>query len=153
MSPLPTLEWWPLDRLLIHEEIDGGHVDHLASEIRRLGRFHEPIWVARGSGVILNGHHRFAALKRLDARWVPAWTFDYLDDRSITVGRWGSSEPIEKSEVIRRALARAPFPPKTTRHRLQVTLPAHSVPLSDLLGPGRPKDAELTAEAMPEATR
>jgi hypothetical protein len=107
----------PLDTLLAHEQVDPAKVDELLAELAASGTFADPIWVARGSHVILNGHHRVAALKRLGARRIPAWLLDY-DDPSITVDRWSPGPPIPKAEVVRRARAGQLFPPKTTRHRL-----------------------------------
>lgn len=141
MSSAPTFAWWPVDRVLVHEEIDPAEVETLAAEMRAQGVCREPVWIARGSGILLNGHHRFAALRRLGAVRVPAWVFDYDDDAVISLERWGPGPPVSKSEVVRRARERRPFPPKTTRHVLHVALPDHPVPISEALAatpPGPP---------------
>ncbi len=128
----PEFALVPIERLKGHEEYDPAKVDDLVAELERTGEFVEPIWVARGSFVILNGHHRVEALRRLGARRAAAWVFDY-DDDVVTLERWSPGPPIKKSEVVARARSGELFPPKTTRHRLRVKLPSRRVALSELL--------------------
>jgi len=123
-----------IDELRSHEEIDPETVPALAEEIRRSGVFYNPIWVARGSLVILNGHHRVAALRRLGAVRVPAWVFDYRGP-TLLLHRWAPGPPISKGEVERRGREGRLFPPKTTKHVLTVELPEKLTPLSELLSP------------------
>jgi L-serine kinase (ADP) len=134
MSRRPTFRLVPIERLRPHEQVDPKRVRELWHRILRRGRFRNPIWVARGSWVILNGHHRVEALRKLGARRVPVWLFDYASD-AITLGRWSPGPPISKSEVTRRAIAGRRFPIKTTRHRLAFKLPKRPTPLSKLLPP------------------
>ena len=122
----------PLSSLKGHERIDEASLTDLMVHIRRSRVLSDPIWVARGSSVILNGHHRVEALRRLGAERVAAWVLDY-DSDLIHLERWHSGPPIAKSEVVRRAEEGRPFPPKTTRHRLLLDLPARPTPLSELL--------------------
>ncbi len=133
MSPAPVFALVPVSRLLGHEEHDQAKVDELVEELRRTGEFREPIWVARGLYVILNGHHRVEASRRLGLKYVPAWVFDYHGDE-VELDRWRPGPPIDKAEVLRRASLGRPFPAKTTRHRLKVELPPRSVPLEELAG-------------------
>lgn len=150
----PTFELVPVDGLLLHEEIDGEAVGRLAEEIRRDGIVRDPIWVARGSRVILNGHHRYAALRRLGVARVPAWVFDYEDDEMVRLDRWNPGPPISKAQVVRRARAHRLFPPKTTRHRLGLELPERPTPLSALLGPAGEGDAtEAPVSSGPRPVR
>ena len=131
MNGSPEFRLLPLELLREHEEHDAAKVEELVRELQRTGVFRDPIWVARGTWVILNGHHRVAALRRLGMKRVPAWVFDYHDD-SVELGRWSPGPPIAKQEVVDRASRGAPFPPKTTRHTLTVELPSRSVPLAEL---------------------
>ncbi|MGA8303276.1 MAG: ParB N-terminal domain-containing protein [Thermoplasmata archaeon] len=126
----------PLAALRAHEQVVPSKVRHLETELRRTQVFEDPIWVARGSDVILNGHHRVAALRRLGAVRVPAWVIDYESDL-LRVDRWNPGPPIPKPEVVRRARAGELFPPQTTRHRLSFDLPHHPTPLADLMGGDR----------------
>jgi hypothetical protein len=121
-----------LSELRAHEEIEEASLLDLIDHIRRSQVLSDPIWVARGSSVILNGHHRVEALRRIGADRVPAWIIDY-DSDLVHLERWHPGPPITKSEVVARAREGRLFPPKTTRHRLLMDLPARPTPLSTLL--------------------
>jgi hypothetical protein len=137
--------------LSVHEEVDPAKVAELVEEIRRTGIVEDPIWVAAGTGVILNGHHRFRALEQLGAHRVPAWVFDY-DDPRIRLHRWDDGPPITKDEVIRRARARQPFSPKTTRHLVEIPLRPRPTPLDRLL-PGEGTGRRRAARPAPTRSR
>jgi len=125
----PVFELIPVRRLRIHEATDPVHVAELARAIVEAGVVQEPIWVARGSDVILNGHHRYAALVHLGAERVPAWILEY-EAPEIRLDRWTPGPPITKAEVIERARAGHLFSIQTTRHTLAVELPARPTPLT-----------------------
>jgi len=122
----------PLNELRAHERIDESNIADLVALLRRTQLLSDPIWVSRGTSVILNGHHRVEALRRLGAERVPAWVLDYESDL-VHLERWHPGPPISKGEVVRRAQEGRLFPPKTTRHRLLLDLPARPTPLSALL--------------------
>jgi L-serine kinase (ADP) len=122
----------PIERLRPHEQVDPVKVRRLADELTREGVFEEPILVSRGDHVILNGHHRVAALRLLGASRVPAWQVDYASD-AIDLDRWTPGPPISKDEVVRRAAEGRLFPIRTTRHRWKVDPGHRPTPLA-LLG-------------------
>lgn len=128
----------PIASLRPHEEVVREKVRSLAREIRAHGEFVDPIWVAREPWVILNGHHRVAALRSLGAERVPAWLVDYMSDH-IRIGRWTPGPPISKAEVLRRAREGRLFPPRTTRHSFEFDLPHRPTPLAELGGALAPK--------------
>jgi hypothetical protein len=134
MTEPPEFALLRLSDLKAHEEIEEKHLVDLIARLRRTKRITEPIWVARGSFVILNGHHRVEALRRMGAERAPAWVLEY-DSELIHLERWQPGPPIAKSEVVQRAMEGRLFPPKTTRHRIELDLPARSTPLSELLPP------------------
>jgi hypothetical protein len=134
MSTPVTFVVLPLDSLRAHEKIVPSKVVDLVAELQQSGVFVDPIWVSRGTDVILNGHHRVAALRQLGAQRVPAWVVDY-DSDIIRLERWTPGPPVSKAEVVRRAEAGELFPPQTTRHILSTELPRRSTPLRDLLSP------------------
>ncbi len=148
MTRAPEFALVPIGQLRAHEEIEAANVGELVDELRRTGVFHDPIWVARGSFVILNGHHRVAALRQIGARYVPAWILDYETDL-VALEPWRPGLPITKAEVVRRGERGELFPPKTTRHHLRVELPLHPTPLADILD-GR---AAADYAARPDASR
>jgi L-serine kinase (ADP) len=128
----PEFALVPLERLRCHERVQLDKVRELVAEMTRTSTQADPILVARDSWVILNGHHRAEALRRLGAKRVAAWLVDY-DSDAVKVDRWRPGPPISKGEVVKRADEGRPFPPKTTRHRLAIELPLREVPLAELL--------------------
>lgn len=126
MTRGPTFQLLRLSTLHPHEQVDPVDVARLAGEIRDRGVVREPIWVSEAEGVILNGHHRFAALQRLGARSVPAWVVDYADP-AMELARWGPGPPLDKAEIVRRARAGELYPPKTSRHIWHGPAPAPRV--------------------------
>ncbi len=134
MTATPRFALLPIGELKVHEEVRGADLAELVASISREGVVEEPILVAEGSLVILNGHHRVEALRRLGAARVPAWVVDY-DAPEIELDRWDPGPPISKREVVTRAREGRPFPPKTTRHRVSLTLPTRRTPLPELRAP------------------
>jgi L-serine kinase (ADP) len=134
MSRPPRYARLPPSILLEHEEVDPQAVRALTETIRADGIVRDPIWVADGSHVILNGHHRFHALVLLGAIAIPAWLFDY-DDPMVRLERWYPGPPLQKADVVARARSGVPFPPKTTKHTIERPLPARPTPLAELLAP------------------
>lgn len=133
MSSNPSFELIPVDQLRPHEAIDPAGVDAIIADLHHRRVFREPIWVARGSNVILNGHHRWAAMRAIGARRIPAWVFDYVGDDTIHLDRWTPGEPISKHEVVAAGRTGRLFPQKTTRHRLATELPSRTIPLAELM--------------------
>lgn len=74
-----------VDKLLPHEEIVPGRLKDLMEKIRREGVVDMPIVVAPVPGtdkyLVVDGHHRWAAVKELGCRKVPAVIIDYFDER------------------------------------------------------------------------
>lgn len=137
MSAPPRFELVAIDRLRTHEEVDPVDVHHLVGLLRAAGEVQEPLLVARGTYVILNGHHRFQALRELGAHTAPAWLVDY-DDPRIELDRWGPGPPISKAQVLEHAERGHPFGVKTTRHTVRIELPYHPTPLVELGVPHAP---------------
>ena len=61
----------PLNELLVHEEAGQSRVLRVARSIKRLGRVMRPIIVEERSLTIIDGHHRYNALRLLGARYAP----------------------------------------------------------------------------------
>lgn len=106
-----------INELKPHELINKKHLEQLIEEIRRDGVLKKPIVVDFRTKVILDGHHRVEALKRLGYDLVPAALVDYLDE-SIILDTWRkcNGKMPSKVDVIRRALKGELLPPKTTKH-------------------------------------
>ena len=118
LNGLERVEWIEIDRLHDHEEVELERVEQLAREIQRVRRV-QPILVERRYHVVLDGHHRKAALKLLGLTKIPCLRVHYAQ---VGLTSWRDL-PITKEEVIARALAGRKFPPKTTRHLYAFDLP------------------------------
>lgn len=146
--PRPLFALVPLAELHAHEAIDERDLPSLVREIRSTGVLRHPIWVAVGSHVILNGHHRAAALRQLGAVRAPVWLFDYHGP-SIHVDRWTPGPTISKEEVEQRGLEGRLFPPKTTKHTIALDLEERPTRLAELLD--RPAGAHPRVAAASSA--
>ncbi len=80
-SPSPT------GRLLIHEETIPARIRSLSDRIKRDGVQSAPIFVDRGTYVVLDGMHRTAIMAELGCRFTCVCLVDYRDPR-IKVQRW-----------------------------------------------------------------
>jgi hypothetical protein len=80
-----------VDKLVAHEEIVPGRLRDLMEKIRREGVVDMPIVAAPIPGtdkyLVVDGHHRWAAVKELGYRKVPAIVIDYFDP-SVKLETW-----------------------------------------------------------------
>ncbi len=132
--PEARFELLDVGLLHIHEQLQPDLLDRTIDDIRSDGYLKRPILVADGRFVILDGHHRFAALKALGCRRIPCYVVEYFSD-VVDLTTWPDAavKEVRKEEVIRRGLADDPFPPKTTRHTLRIRLPDVFTDLEDLM--------------------
>lgn len=132
-GPRPTVTLVPAERLRIHEEVVAPKVEELAAALRREGSVRLAIVADATTYVVLDGHHRLAALRKLGCKRIPVLLVDYHQP-GIRVGTWRAGEkPPSKDEVLRQAEAGKPFPPKTTRHFFPWRLQEQPVPLAELM--------------------
>lgn len=130
-GPVPRFSLIPTRRLVRHEQVDDEHVDRLAARIEAEGALFKPIVADEGSYVVLDGHHRFAALVRLGCRLVPCHLVDY-NDPAIQVEHWENGAPMSKIDLISNALSGRLYPAKTSRHGTLRAMPAQPTPLQHL---------------------
>jgi len=120
----------PLHSRRPHEEIDPPHVTSLAKKIVLDDMFTTPIVVCRDSFVILDGHHRFTAMRDLlKARCIPAYLIDYQDNHLSQVGTWRENDSITKRDVSEAGLSGNLMAPKRSKHRFCFPRYLASVPL------------------------
>lgn len=122
-----------VSKLHIHEEIQPDLLERVLDEIKDDGYVKRPILVAAEHYVILDGHHRYAALKQLGCRRIPCYIIDYYSD-AVELKLWPTAKvrSVTKDEVIRHGLADKPYTPKTTRHIVKVDLPEVFTDLEEL---------------------
>lgn len=106
----------PPEDLHPHEKTIAKKVEELARALEHDGAIIRPVVADEESHVILDGHHRYAALRSLGCRKIPVILVDYHDPE-IQVGTWREGEKApEKGVVVLRGLAGDLFEPKSTRH-------------------------------------
>ena len=78
----------PISECLIHEGIVAKWVDQIASNIKDQGKMKNPVIVTRHDShyIVLDGMHRFAALKQLGVRDILACEVDYFSPKIVLEG-------------------------------------------------------------------
>ncbi|HEV8361454.1 MAG TPA: ParB N-terminal domain-containing protein, partial [Candidatus Thermoplasmatota archaeon] len=123
----------PVERLLAHEQTVQKRVDDLVKVLQRERRIRLAIVADARTMVVLDGHHRLAALRVLGCKRVPVLLVDYARP-DIRVGTWREGEqPPTKDDVVKHASQGKLYPPKSTRHFFPWKLAEEPVPLDDLL--------------------
>lgn len=122
-----------LARLRPHEQTRPPLLESLVAQIRADGCLRKPILVEEEHLVILDGHHRAAALRVLGCTRIPVYLLDY-DDPAIGLTTWPEAvvATVTKEEVVARGIKGDLFPSKTTRHKIALEVDEVRVRLEDL---------------------
>jgi ParB-like chromosome segregation protein Spo0J len=115
----PNVELIELDKLQPHEEVDFEHLRKLKEEIRSDGVLKFAITVSKNGKIIIDGHHRVAALKELGCTKIPAIFVDYSSP-DIEVQSWKDYIQLTKEEIIKAGMGSKKLPPKTSRHIIRI---------------------------------
>jgi len=108
-----------LEELKEHEEIRPDYLEELKNEILSDGILKMPIAVDKTTYIILDGHHRLHALKKIGCRRIPVILFDYQSP-GIKVLAHREGETVTKEMIIQTALAGRRMPPKTSKHMILI---------------------------------
>jgi ParB-like chromosome segregation protein Spo0J len=108
-----------LDSLKQHEEVDPAHLRELKKEIESDEILKYAIAVDKNTNIILDGEHRFNALKELGCTKIPIIYVDY-DSPDIEVKAWRKNERVTKKDVIEAGLSGKILPPKTSEHMVRI---------------------------------
>ncbi|MGQ9565953.1 MAG: hypothetical protein ACUVT5_05345 [Candidatus Bathyarchaeales archaeon] len=118
-----TIALLPIDELKPHEKGSPLYLELLKQEILRDGMLKYPIIVDEKSRVILDGMHRWLALKDLGYSRIPVILVNALQDPKIHVGtrrihRYvdNADHKISLKKVIRAGLSGRLMKPRSTRH-------------------------------------
>lgn len=130
----------PIDKLKPHEKGSTLYLELLRQEILRDGILKYPIITDEKTHVILDGMHRWLALKSLGYTLIPAILTDAFQNPKIRVGTRrihqyinNSEEEIDIDEVISAGLSGCLMKPRSTRHFFpfskfqQINCPLHSL--------------------------
>ena len=108
-----------IEELREHEEIRPDYLEELKNEILSDGMLKMPIAVDRSTYIILDGHHRLHALKKIGCKKIPVILVDYQSPE-IEVIPWREGEKITKKMIIDTALTGKRMAPKTSKHMIRV---------------------------------
>ena len=122
-----------IEDLRIHEAIQDELLEDFVKMLRDDGTFKVPILVDENDYVVLDGHHRVEALRRMGYTKIPVYLVDYWDD-AIEVTAWPEAEidNVTKEMILEMGKSEGVFPPKTSRHKVKVELEAVDIPLEEL---------------------
>ena len=109
--------FFEIEALREHEEIRPDYLEELKKEIVLDGKLKMPICIDKKTCIILDGHHRLHALKRLGCKRIPVVLVDYQSPE-IKVIPWREGETITKEKVIDTALSGKRMPSKTSKHMI-----------------------------------
>mgnify|MGYP003625737939 FL=1 len=127
------LQFLELSTLQPHEHIDVPAARKLARQILAERIVRQPLLVAQGSHVILDGHHRFHALHAvLKTRYAPCVIVDYSDTAQIDVAPWRTDFPVSRADVLHAAETKQLLPIKSSRHSAHFQIDPCDVPLDEL---------------------
>jgi len=108
-----------LEALREHEEIRPDYLEQLKNEILSDGILKMPIAVDKKTYIILDGHHRLHALKKMGCKRIPVILFDYQSPE-IEVLPYREGETVTKEMITQTALAGRRMPPKTSKHMILI---------------------------------
>lgn len=100
-----------------HEEINLNRVREVYDIIQTNMSVH-PILVDNDSKVILDGHHRYNALRKIGVSRIPVFFIDY-GSKYVMLDSWRIDLKVTKDEVIKMGKSNDLFPPKTSRHTIK----------------------------------
>ncbi|MHB8566899.1 MAG: ParB N-terminal domain-containing protein [Nitrososphaerales archaeon] len=135
-----------ISELVPHEGVIEEHIRTTTEWIRSDGYLARPIAVSKldhlgpkwsGRLMIHDGHHRTAALKRLNCTKIMVSIFDYLDPRIKVFEYDDVSIPVPKEEVVRRATSGVEVTPRYDKHFIDVSGKLEPFHDNDLLEPVR----------------
>ncbi len=106
-----------IEELREHEEIRPDYLEELKNEILSDGMLKMPIAVDKSTYIILDGHHRLHALKKIGCKKIPVILVDYQSP-SIQVLGWREGEQVTKERILETALSGGRMPSKTSKHMI-----------------------------------
>ena len=113
----PRVSLIEINKLKTHENVNSRKVNKLVKDISLKKRVINPVVADKKTFVILDGHHRLAALKRIGVKRVPIYLVNYKSEAvRVYLRRKKLLSQILKDQVLSMGKLRENFPIKTTRH-------------------------------------
>ncbi|MFB6355013.1 MAG: ParB N-terminal domain-containing protein [bacterium] len=94
------ITWRALDTIRPHESSNPNDLEAFCRSLREMGLFYKPILIDGESGTILDGTHRWAGLREMDATKAPVIEFEYLNNDEITVDTWLPVHSISHEKIL-----------------------------------------------------
>ena len=126
-----SIELLCVNSLRPHELHCSDHAKKLSNRIQIEGIWTAPVLVALKDWVILDGHHRVSAAKRLKLKKIPCCVVEY-QHAAISVGSWRDGYSLCKVKVLKAAQSGSLYPIKTSKHCLRFEIPSVQVELQKL---------------------
>ncbi len=129
-----TVETIPVDFLKTHEEIKQKKVLKLFEMTQKWGAQRKPVIIDSATGIILDGHHRYAVALKLSLQKIAVIKVNYIIDEKIKleIRKQDVSHNLSKTDVLNMGLSSENFPAKTTKHVFDFDIPNIWVNLEDL---------------------
>ncbi|MFA6080806.1 MAG: ParB N-terminal domain-containing protein [Patescibacteria group bacterium] len=109
-----------INKLISHEMVSPRKLKQVRDDLMIKGYIKNPVVVDQENFIILDGHHRVAALKQIGADKIPVYLVDYQNKNiRVTLRRKEFVFDDIKQAVINYCLQGKIFPSKTTRHLIK----------------------------------
>jgi hypothetical protein len=116
---MANIELIELENLRPHEGVDSARLKKLKEEIKSDGILKLAIAVDKCGNIILDGHHRVAALRELGYEKIPVVFVDY-GSSDIQVRSRRKSMQLTKEDVTKAGIGSEKMPPKTSKHMVKI---------------------------------
>ncbi len=114
-----------------HELVDATHVEYLTRQIVEKGHWLRPIVVDRESHIVMDGHHRLEAARRVGLSKIPCALLDYNSD-DIRVVETHSGIAFDVALIKSAAECGDRLPIKSTKHIFSANIDSVDIPLEQL---------------------
>ena len=103
-----------IDLLITHEEVLLNKKDILKNNLKYNNDdiIISTIIICNESNLIIDGHHRYTALKELGYKKIPVTLINYFSNSIIT----DDNDSLSKMEIINNSVSKKLYSPKTTKH-------------------------------------